>query len=179
MQPEELKRLVEERRQLAKQMRLDEIVCDLYYNCLPRSAYTRETGAPAGSEPEVLSVRNIRRKFSNSAHEYNISGLQLTFAVEDSAAPMIKGDLHEYLTVSVEEKEVFIQMVEFDIREYGTLRKPGYVCSFIEGPWVGILQRLHERHQAAAAEREKRWKDDQLIAEAKRFGIDPDDLPNN
>ena len=149
-------RLVDEAVAKARQLGVDKLVLDVYFN-----GYFRARDAVAYGFEEVLEADS---KFS-----FKPAGRHLTFLKRDVPVS-VHGDAYSSMELLEDSRRVFGLTTTFESHHTGEFYSVASIDAFIEGAWIEVIKRIKEMQEA----RRKKLKDDpNRIADLKqRFGID-------
>ena len=163
---DEILRKVEERKDRARELGVDKLICELYFDHGLRH-YT------AGMHHE-----HQRYKIISRAKQLNDDSLQVTINDRDyvltytdkwsaSVPEFHSGQLELFLG----DKTLLALAISAEIDEYGTEHKPFDINAFLEGDWIQDFQQL----KLQVLEKEARWERERKEKKAKelkdRFGL--------
>jgi|WetSurSiteA1Bulk_404760.scaffolds.fasta_scaffold35994_2 hypothetical protein len=174
MDPEQLKREIEKRRQRAKSLGVDKLITELYFNSL-RYYPSRLQYGPDDDFPAITEVREPKK----GCLDFNLRGQRYSIRTED--APSFWRDASEdYEVINLKllqgDNVVLEVMVGRQLSGFANNYSSRLIEAFIEGNWIKEFEELQKEIEVIIERNMQRFVQYKALDEAKKFGISITDL---
>lgn len=177
---DELDLEIQRRVERAKQLKLDDIIVELYHELQYYPSWMHNPDSKDWVKTIVDDAKEIqldKKKKKESFHDWEavevtINNRPLVFKEKHSLSEFDSKTWYEDIELYVGDKKVFAVSASAEDNPYSLIYEPLSICAFIEGDWIKDIKEIYGRLKKHEKMKEEIKRQEQQNKMKKEFGIE-------